>query len=336
MYKPKKFLILFAFLILAASLGACADGADYEATEAPVEYDYADTGNNAGGDWAEEAEEADMVAEPPAESVSGAPNYDASLPEISNRIILKNADISMIVMDPAAAMDTIIKMAEDYGGWVVSSNLHMVMGKKGTEIPYATITIRVPASRLNKTLEEIEMLAVEVLEKEISGQDVTKEYTDLQSRLKNLEEMIAQLQLIMDEAYKTEDVLRVYDELTRRTEEAEVIRGQIRYYDEAAAFSKISVTLIQFEEEEPPEPIEPVTVEGWRPLEVLRDAFQSLVDFLKGFVDFIIWLVVSFIPKLLIIGSPIIIGFLIWRKRRKPKKEGKVLKMDDKEKDKEK
>jgi hypothetical protein len=200
------------------------------------------------------------------------------------------------------------------------------MGKKGTEVPYATITIRVPAERLEKTLEEIEMLAVEVTTKNQSGQDVTKEYTDLKSRLRNLEETIEQLQKIMDEAYKTEDVLMVYEELTRRTEEAEVIRGQIKYYEESAAYSKISVTLTQFEEEEP---IEPVTVEGWRPGKVLRDAFQSLLDFLQAFVDFMINFIVSFIPKLLIIGSPFFIGWWIWRKRRKPKKAGKVLKMDE-------
>ena len=156
MYKPKKLLILFAFLILTASLAACGDSAE-ALNDVPAEYGYADAGNNSVGDWDVEREEASDVEEA-AEPASKAANYDASLPETSKRIILKNADISMIVMDPAEVMDTIIKMAEDYGGWVVSSNLHQVMGKKGTEIPYATITIRVPAERLNKTLDEIEML----------------------------------------------------------------------------------------------------------------------------------------------------------------------------------
>jgi hypothetical protein len=318
MYEARKLLILLAFLILAASLAACGD-ADEAFMEAPVDYGYADTGNNAGG-WDIEAEES---------SVGKSANYDASLPDLGDRLVIMNADLSMVVMDPAAALDTIAQMANDYGGFVVSSNLHQVMGKKGTEVPYATITIRVPAERLEKTLEEIEMLAVEVTTKNQSGQDVTKEYTDLKSRLKNLEETIEQLQKIMDEAYKTEDVLMVYEELTRRTEEAEVIRGQIKYYEESAAFSKISVTLTQFEEEEP---VEPVTVEGWRPLQVLRDAAQYLVNFLQEFVNFLIWFVIGVLPTLAIIASPFIIGWLIWRKRRKPKKTDKILKMDDEKK----
>jgi hypothetical protein len=288
-------------IIFSVSLAACASAADeafnYEASIAP---------GDTGGEIWDEAED----------FTDSAVNHEASPPQTGERLVIMNADISIVAMDPAEAMDTIASMAETYRGFVVSSNLRQVMGKKGTDIPYATITIRVPADRLKQALNEIELLAVEVLSKNQSGQDVTKEYTDLNSRLRNLEDTAEQLRLIMDEARKTEDVLRVYNELTRVNEEAEVIRGQINFYEESAAYSAISVTLTQFEEEEP---IEPVTVEGWKPLAVLRDAAQTLVNFFQGFVNFLIYVVVVFIPILALIAAPFLIGWWIVRKVRKPK-----------------
>jgi hypothetical protein len=295
-------------LLLAASLAACAAEAAY----APVDYGQADTddfGDTVGEYWTE-AEEAS----------SRSANYDTSLPSTEKRLVIMNADISIVAMDPAEAMDTIATMAETYGGFVVSSNLYQVTGKRGAEIPHATITIRVPAERLKQALAEIELMAVEVLSKNQSGQDVTKEYTDLKSRLRNLEDAAEQLRQIMDEAYKTEDVLRVYNELTAVTEKAEVIRGQIKFYEESAALSAISVTLTQFEGDEP---IEPVTVEGWKPLVVLRNATQTLVNFFQGFVNFLIYVVVVVIPILALIAAPFLIGWWVVRKVRKPKKIAK-------------
>lgn len=101
------------------------------------------------------------------------------------------------------------------------------------------------------------------------------------------------------------------------TEKAEVIRGQIKYYEESAAFSAISVILTQFEGDEP---IEPVTVEGWKPLVVLRNATQTLVNFLQGFVNFLIYVIVVLIPILALIAAPFLIGWWVVRKVRKPKK----------------
>lgn len=194
MKRPKFIHLHVVLLLLAASLSACA-------AAAPADYGYADTdaSSNTGAEYWTEAEEPS----------SRAANYDASLPNTGKRLVIMNADISIVAMDPAEAMDTIATMAETYGGFVVSSNLHQVMGKRGTEIPYATITVRVPAERLKQALAEIELLAVEVLSKNQSGQDVTKEYTDLKSRLRNLENATKQLRQIMDDAYNTEDVLRV-------------------------------------------------------------------------------------------------------------------------------
>jgi len=96
------------------------------------------------------------------------------------------------------------------------------------------IIIRVPAERLDEALDQLIGLAVEVDSESISRQDVTQEYTDLTSRLRNLESAEAQLMTIMDGAVKTEDVLAVYNELVAVQGQIEVIKGQMQYFEQSA------------------------------------------------------------------------------------------------------
>jgi hypothetical protein len=240
------------------------------------------------------------------------------------RIVIRNADLSIVVDEPLEAMNTIGRMAERMGGYIVSSNSWKTSNYKGIEIPEANISIRVPAALLNQALDEIKTLLkdkeLDLLSENVSGQDVTKEYTDLNSRLKNLEDAEAQLKLILDEAYKTEDVLNVFNQLTYYREQIELTKGQIKYYEESAALSSISVRI------QAHEAVNPITVAGWKPSVTVSKALQSLVNALQSIVDGAIWLILLIIPILVIILLPFYLMFLLVRalvrrsKRRKLEK----------------
>lgn len=238
------------------------------------------------------------------------------------RIVIRNAELSIVVDNPAKAMDTIGRMAERMGGYIVNSNTWKTSNYKGMDIPEANISIRVPANLLNQGLDEIKALLSDLdqdlLSENVSGVDVTKEYTDLNSRLKNLEDAEAQLKLILDEANKTEDVLNVFDQLTYYREQIEVTKGQINYYKESAALSMISVRI------QAHEAVNPITVAGWKPSVTVSKALQSLVDAFQAIVDGAIWLILLIIPVAALILLPFFLLFLLIRalvRRGKRKKQ---------------
>lgn len=237
-----------------------------------------------------------------------------------DRIVLKNADLSIVVPDPAASMDHIVVMAERMGGFVVNSNLYKTTTEMGVEVPYAYITIRVPAEHLTDAMSEIkgqvEDPDSDVLSESISGQDVTAEYTDLQSRLTNLELAEKQLQTILGSTTKTEDWLNVFNQLTATRSQIEVLKGQIKYYDEASSLSSISVNL------QAQEAIKPVTVGKWEPKGIVLDAIQALINTMKGIVSVVIWLVLYLLPVLIVIGGPIFL--VVWLIRRRVKRNKDV------------
>jgi hypothetical protein len=249
------------------------------------------------------AEEAAMDSELSTEGAAGG-----------ERIVIKNADLSIIVTDPAAAMETIGEMAEGMDGFIVYSNLYKTTTSQGLEVPNANITVRVPAEKLEDAMAQIKALVedaeVDIINENISGEDVTSQVTDLESRLRNLEAAETQLQEIMEDADETEDVIAVYRELTNVRGEIEVIEGQIQYYRESARLSAISVYL------QAKAAVEPITIGGWQPGVEAQRAIQALVNGGRAIVDVLIWLVLFAVPMLAIIFLPI---FLIVRAIRKRK-----------------
>ncbi len=251
-------------------------------------------------------------AAPAAGNAKGAVtgNAASSVPS-AERMVIRNAQISMVVDEPGRAMETISRMASGMGGYVVSSNLYKTASTGDVEIPAAQITVRVAADRLNDALTQIHALtkdpAKDITSEVVTGQDVTKEYTDLSSRLKNLQETEAQLREIMKSAQKTEDVLAVYNQISQINEQIEIIQGQMQYYKESAALSSIAVNLTARVA------IKPVEVTGWKPEGIARDALQSLVNTLQFIASAAIWIILYILPTLLIIAIPLIILFLIIR-----------------------
>jgi hypothetical protein len=140
---------------------------------------------------------------------------------------------------------------------------------------------------------------------------------DLQAQLKAKQAAEAQLLKIMNDAVRAEDVLAVYMQVQAIQTEIEQLKGQIKYYEEAAALSSISVRLIA---EESTQPIE---IGPWTPSGAVKDAIEDLILFAQNFVDFLIRFVIYVLPALLLIAIPfalvLLLGRSIYRRARKSK-----------------
>ena len=236
------------------------------------------------------------------------------------RLVIRTANLSIVVHDPSESAKEISSLADELGGFVVSSNVYeSTFSDAGVTAVRANITIRVPAERLDEALERIEQGATEVQNRAVSGEDVTQQYTDLQSRLRNLEAAEAQLREIMASASKTEDVLAVYNQLVQIRGEIEMVKGQIQYFEESARLSSITVDLI------PDVAAQPLQIGGWRPEGTAKDALTTLVRTLQFLGDAGIWLGIYCLPIGLLFGIP---GFFvvraIVRRRRKAKVTGEA------------
>jgi hypothetical protein len=285
------FILILAFSVLIAGCGAATRELD--------------SGNQSFGVAPMAAPGADMAysEESKVASSAGDGTFDVAATS-AERMVIKNASLSIYVDDPTVSSDRISKMAEAMGGFVVAANLYQSRLQSGIEVPHASITVRVPAEKLADALDQIKAeTTLPVINENISSEDVTSQYTDLESQLRNLEAAEEQLQNIMDGATKTDDVISVYRELTNVRGQIEVIKGQMKYYEQSAALSAISVELTATAAQQP------LTVGGWQPKGVVRDAVQALIYALQGVANASIWLVLFLLPVGLVIA---LVFFLIF------------------------
>jgi hypothetical protein len=301
--------IVFVCMILIMALAAC--GVRSAATPS---VELLSPGVGGGGPSA--YENAAIPTQAPAPYSDASKGFGAVSPSeaaLQDRLVIMNADLTIVVPDPQTKVSSINQMATSLGGFVVSMNMYQANTQSGLTAPAGSISIRIPADKLENALSQIKADAVEVRNENRSGQDVTASYVDLKSQLTNLELAEADLQAIMDEAKnnpnsnttsKTQDVLAVYNQIISVRGQIESIKGQMQYYEQASSYSLINVTLIA------EETVKPIEIGGWKPAGVARNAIQSLITFWQGFVNFLINLFLLVLPVLITILGPI--ALVIW------------------------
>lgn len=186
------------------------------------------------------------------------------------RLVIKTASLTVEVEDVAVAEARISARAAELGGYVVAAQ------SSGSDAAsrVATITFRVPAQRFDEALAGVEGLARKVFSRTISGDDVTEEFVDLESRLRNLEATRDRLLDLLTRASRVDDALQVNQALSDVQGQIEQIQGRMKYLQQSAAFSAISVELRPVP---PPPPI--IEEDAWQPLRVARAALRDLVAF---------------------------------------------------------
>ena len=322
-----KRILPFSFIVIIALILAACGGAPAATEAAPEFYSVSP---EMGGAPAVAQDAALAPGEPAARSAEQSTGNSGSGVSAAavERIVIKNADLSIVVADVEGRMKNIQVMAEQMGGFVVSSNLYQSYTSNYVEVPEAQIVIRVPSEKLDEAMDQIKKDTVEVPTENVSGQDVTAEYVDLQSRLKNLEAAEAQLDEILQKATETEDVVNIFNQLVYYREQIELVKGQIKYYEEAAALSVISVHIIA------EETIQPVVIGKWEPKGVALEAVQDLIDFMKGFTEFLIRFVIYNLPVLIVTLIPLYLVFVgaraVFRKMRGKKVKKEEVKEEEK------
>lgn len=306
MYALKRLALLSLLFTLA--LSACAPSAAPVDTDKNTDVVVSDASGGSDGFFGEEE-----AGAPPQE----APASGGAGPAAVTRLVIRNASLSLVVADSADVSARVAALAESLGGFVVSSYTYEAsVDAAGNKIMQANLTVRVPVEALDAALAQIRAMAVEVRTENITGQDVTAEYTDLASRLRNLEAAAAKLTQIMDSATKTEDVLAVFNQLTYTQEQIELVKGQMEYYEQSAALSAITLELI------PDALSQPLEIGGWQPQGVAKEALEGLVRNLQVLADGLIRFVVGTLPLLLIVGIPLYIGLRVFlRLTRRPRRD---------------
>lgn len=193
-------------------------------------------------------------------------------------------------------------IAEQFGGFVTNSQVSETDG----ELASGTLTIRVPSDRFERAVARMKDLG-KITAEDRSGQDVGREFVDLEARLNQAKTEEAFFLRLMDRSETISDMIQVQSQLSAVQLLIESIQGQLNYLNDQTSFSTVSVLIFEPGAREPGLP--KGLANAW---EEAVDAFQSVIG---GLVVALGWL-----APFALLG---LVGLIIYRFRHRPTKPAK-------------
>lgn len=243
----------------------------------------------------------------PAKATSASLNNVQTAAQAFERKIIRNAELTIELDDPAAAQRQLTNIAETLGGFVVTSETKNT-GAQFASAPRTLVTavLRIPAAQFNTALERIRQLGGRLLQDKNSGQDVTEEYIDLEARIRTQKALETQMLELLKRAGRIADAIEVQNQVAAVRTEIERLEGRQRFLANQSALSTISVTL-----HTPAPVVIATTAHGfWHQV---KQAFGDGLDLASNITLGIIQFVIMLVPILLLIVLPL---WLLWRLAR--------------------
>lgn len=251
----------------------------------------------------------DQRAAAPAVPPAGEGGVTDSLPDTmppprGDRVI-KEGTIRVEIAEDGfdEAFGRVIDAAARVGGSVLASNTstHDDGGTSGS------VTVRVPVQAFEELLVGMGGIG-EIRSRQITAQDVSTEFIDLESRLRHLQAQERFYLELLDRAQVVGDAIAVQQHLDSIQSQIEQVKGRLAYLDERTSYSTLTIELFETGAIVPlletEEPARPSLAAAWAQA---RDAFVQVVGAL---------LVVAFFLAPL---APLaLVAYLLWRSRRSP------------------
>jgi hypothetical protein len=283
----------------------------------------ADTSVAATGDPLERMAAAVAATAPavgPPTGADGASSAPGAAPAPSNQKIIKNADMTIEVEDVVIAIGRLEAAAAQLGGYPLDKRFDRSAGGPAS----AVVALKVPVANFEALLQRVREAGLRVIGEQATGRDATKEYVDLQSQIANLEATQARIREFLGQAENVEEALRVNSQLREIEGELSVLKGQMNFLGQQAAYSTVTVNI----QERPssitpsptptltptvtPTPLPSPTPVAWLPGKTAGSALGTLSGILTGLADLAIWFAIVLGPFLV----PALALWWLWRRRQ--------------------
>ncbi|WP_260983506.1 DUF4349 domain-containing protein [Cytobacillus oceanisediminis] len=228
---------------------------------------------------------------------------------VAQRMVIFNAEMDITVKNFENARNSLEEKAQSYNGYIVQSDSN----RYDDEQQSGMMTFRIPQEHFHAFLNDAQGLSVQVNNRRVSGQDVTEEYVDLESRLKSKKAVEARLLEFMKDSQKTEDLLKISSDLADVQEEIEQIAGRKKFLENQTAYSTVTISL-----QETLVAVPKIDNENLNTWQKIQKQFADNINILLAAGSGIIVFLVGNLPIILIVGTIVAAIIYFVRKKNKP------------------
>ncbi|MDE0368531.1 MAG: DUF4349 domain-containing protein [bacterium] len=199
---------------------------------------------------AEMEEAVDGESSLPSSTAAGLP---ATTPADLGRDIIYRGTISVRASDVDAASREAVNIVQGMGGFVFGQQV------SSSPEPESRLTFKVMPADFMPVLESLSRVG-ELVDKQITADDVTERIVDFRSRIATAEASVLRLRSLLQEAPDLENVALIERELVQRETDLETLRGRLRTLTDLVSLATIEMAILKLHE---PVPETGIDVYAW-------------------------------------------------------------------------
>lgn len=291
----KRLTLVFLFIVLLFT-SACSSDDDY----AESAQDFAVT----------EEDSAQREASPSTEQVEFSEDLAEDMPTDQERRVIYTAYLDLEVKHYQQALNQIETEIDNHNGYIVTTETNQT----SQSLHHGSLTARIPQASFQTFLTELENEDITMTHRQISGEDVTERYIDLESRLQARELVEERLLSFMDEAETTEDLLQISSDLADVQVEIEQIKGQMNYLENKSDLATVTINISENR-------VDLVGEENLDTWERTEQQFMKSVNFILSASSSLVVFTIGNIPILLIVGVILLVVHRFFITRRNDNRE---------------
>lgn len=226
-----------------------------------------------------------------------------------DRMVIYTANLTIRVVSFKETLKLVKQQLTSANGYIVESNSYSTGDGESLE---GMITVRIPQGTFDSFLQSVEKESTKVVDRSITGQDVTEEFVDLESRLKSKQVVEKRLLDFMEKAEKTEDLLKISTDLATVQGEIEQIKGRMNYLNNKIDMATVTIHVIEDKVKVPQ--LENNELNTW---EKTKQQFMNSVNFLLKICSALFVFIVGSLPVIIVLGVLLFLFLIIRRIRRK-------------------
>lgn len=312
----------FYFILLTAMLAGLITGCGSssktantmvaETAAAAMDYAKSERGSYQTPDFNDEDAE---IAAAETDTAAGLTSTNSVQPVPSNRKLIRNVNLSVETTSFDTLISNLTGAVTGLGGYVEQSDISgNSVSSSNSGNRYAYLTVRVPSGQLDAFITQVEEQG-NITNKSETTQDVTLQYSDIESRKKSLAIEQERLWALLEKADTLEAVIALESRLSEIRYQLESFESQLRTFDNQVDYSTVSINISEVKVFTPTTPDSVIT-------RIQKGFERNLNNVGNGLVDFFVWLISS-LPVLVLLAVIVVIVFLLVRfvGRKRPKRE---------------
>lgn len=241
---------------------------------------------------------------PPSGKSGGT--HGKSVTPATNRMVIYNGHMSITVHHFQTAHKNIESLITHSNGYIVQSSF----SKTANGEPTGTITARILQVKFQSFMNKVAKTATNVKSRSVNGRDVTKQYVNLNARLKAQQAVKQRLNSFLKKAKDSKDLLNISNQLAQVQEQIEQIKGQMQYLKNHSALATVTINISEAA----------IGLKNQKDLNTwdkTKNAFIGSLNLIVSSASALVVFFIGYSPILIILLIIAAIVYLIYRNKRK-------------------